>query len=69
MGKRYTISTSAYGITGIIGIIGAFVFAWQHNLFLTIICILIFLVAADNFFCSARANMGHYAVPKFLRRK
>ncbi len=73
--KAYVLSTIAYGLFALIGFAGLIYFLMNKNYFLALICLAIFYVSLDNFFCGARLEKtgkkvkSHYAVPPFLRKK
>ena len=73
--KKYVMTTSIYGIIGILGIISAVLFIIDQRWFLLLISLAIIYVGFDNFFCSDRCLVvgikakGHYTLPPFLKRK
>ncbi len=72
---KYVIVTLAFGAFGLLGLGYGVYFLMTKKYFLFVIGILIFLVAMDNFFCSARLKKcgitipSHYAAPPFLRMR
>ncbi|MBI2452043.1 hypothetical protein HYV50_03110 [Candidatus Pacearchaeota archaeon] len=73
----YVIETIAFEVVGIAALFGVVYFSISENYFLSILSVLAFLVALDNFFCSSRAkkcglgflDKGHYVIPPLFRLK
>lgn len=67
--KKYILSTTAYGLTCMFGIITLTYFTIQKDWFLVFLSMLIIIVSLDNFFCGKHAQTcnknikTHYVLP------
>lgn len=54
---KYILSTSLYGLTGVLGILTLIYFIIKKDIFLTLLSLIVILVSIDNFFCGKRAKV------------